>query len=98
MTSDPINTTRDDGAACAACGADAVGVAAITERDGAVHPHPLCGRCFNDAVTECPNCDRMIWQRDGVRVFVSPTLYCRVCSDSQLLALAKIPIHDEVRR
>ncbi len=79
--SDPLDTTAADGATCQAerCGEDATGVHVIDCKDVA-----LCLDCLHSDVTECPGCERLIWQKDGHRVYSSPNLYCSACAKASL--------------
>ncbi len=41
---------------------------------------PLCSDCFHDSTFVCPDCSERHWSAYGVRVFVSPSLYCQPCA------------------
>lgn len=79
MHLDPLETTRDDGAACYECGDDAV-IGVLLQ--GHTHDVPLCGNCAENAVTDCAGCDQAIWSRHGIRLFSSSRLYCQRCVES----------------
>lgn len=90
-------TNYDDGAACAACGEDAVDALNVL---GQHCPVPLCGDCMDHAVTFCGSCERRIWSKDGERVFGTPTLYCPACSEgiNNALHAPVLPDMNGVRR
>lgn len=76
MQTDPITSTKYDGAPCIECGEDAV-VAVLVQ--GRFHEVPLCGACADGKITECPGCDQTIWSKDGTRLFRSSSLFCPSC-------------------
>ena len=77
-----MDTTALDGASCALCGDDAVWMPTIAE-GSVLTDVPLCGACSDDQTTLCPGCDHRIFQKDGIRVYSGPDLYCRSCSDKK---------------
>ena len=94
---DPINTTEDDGAACAECGEDAVVGVPIQGHSREV---PLCDTCADHAVTACPGCDQTFWSREGVRIFNTGNLYCRRCAKHHPAVAADLhraQLRDEAR-
>jgi len=99
MNLDPLNTTEHDGAACALCGDDAVWSPSVMGTDT-----PLCGDCTDDHTTICPGCHTRLYQRDGVRLYDSPRLYCSSCAapeliqDSEAASRADVDRDDSLRR
>ena len=75
--SDPLESTKLDGAACVECGEDAFGVYAIAE-GSRLEDRPLCGPCHDDLTTICPSCNYLVWQSDCQRVGYE--LYCNPCA------------------
>ena len=63
---------------CAGC-ADEATMTAVVEGETT----PLCADCFHDSTFICPDCNDRFWQCDGVRIFVSPLLWCRPCADAK---------------
>ena len=100
-----MDTTRDDGAACECCGADAVWMPEVMT-GGTRAVTPLCGECSDHQTTLCPTCHRRIWQQDGVRIFCSGDLYCAPCAAEhpglirgrEAASRADVDRDDDVRR
>lgn len=90
---DPVNDL--DGVACEHCGEEADRALMIVGRQA---PVPLCGDCAHDETTTCDQCQRVIWQQEGRRLFSDARLYCATCAKPWLTcASTKALRRDEQR-
>jgi hypothetical protein len=64
MMRDPMETSRDDGAACEVCGDDATYIASV-QQQGRLQQFPICADCYELQVVHCPTCAIPLWAIDG---------------------------------
>jgi hypothetical protein len=64
MHRDPMETSRDDGAACSVCGEDAVYIASVLQH-GRLQRFPICVDCYELQVVHCPGCALPLFAIDG---------------------------------
>ncbi len=85
--SDPLETTKYDGALCLICGDTAVAVYLIAE-GSRLEDRALCGTCHDDLTTLCPSCNYLVWQSDCQRIGYD--LYCNGCATRHPAVVGKL--------
>lgn len=69
---------NEPGPACELCGDRANWAIPVQGSDH--YPVFLCEKCEHDKLCNCEDCGDVIWQKDGIRVYSSPSLYCHSCA------------------